>query len=69
VKLENYGFSGLDSSQIGAVKSVADYYQMSLTPTEILGFTGLAFLNVFDENFVQPNADHLNQIFSDSFAI
>ncbi|MFD0617826.1 hypothetical protein ACFQZR_10175 [Paenibacillus sp. GCM10027629] len=56
VKLDNYGFSGLDSSQIGAVKSVADYYQMSLTPTEILGFTGLAFLNVFDENFVQPNA-------------
>lgn len=56
VKLENYRFTGLDASQLGAVKSVADYYQIPLTPTKIYGLTGLAFLIVLDEHFVQPNA-------------
>jgi hypothetical protein len=56
VKLNNFGFSGLDASQLGAIKSIADYYQIPLTPTQIYGMTGLAFLFVLDENLVQPNA-------------
>ena len=55
-KLSNYGFTGLDASQLGAVKSVADYYQMPLSATKIYGCTGLAFLTVMDEDCVQPNA-------------
>jgi hypothetical protein len=56
VKLENFCFSGLDASQLGAIKSVADYYQIPLTPSKIYGMTGLAFLFILDEGMVQPNA-------------
>jgi hypothetical protein len=55
VKLENYKFSGLDSSLIGAIKSVVDFYQMTLTASWIYGMTGLAFLHIVDENLVEPN--------------
>ncbi|TFE28640.1 hypothetical protein [Cohnella luojiensis] len=56
VKLENFSFSGLDASQLGAIKSVADYYQIPLTSYKIYGMTGLAFLFILDEGMVQPNA-------------
>lgn len=55
VSLENYKFSGLDASLIGAIKSVADYYQMPLTASWIYGMTGLAFLHVLDEKLIEPN--------------
>jgi hypothetical protein len=55
-KLSNYRFTGLDASQLGAVQSAADYYQIPLTATKIYGCTGLAFLMVIDEACVQPNA-------------
>ncbi|PWV97362.1 hypothetical protein DFQ01_1214 [Paenibacillus cellulosilyticus] len=55
VKLENYIFSGLDSSVVGAVKSVADYYQIPVTASRIYGMTGLAFLHVLDDDMVEPN--------------
>lgn len=55
VKLENYKFSGLDASLVGAIKSVIDYYQIPLTASWIYGMTGLAFLHVLDESMVEPN--------------
>ncbi|WP_219834125.1 hypothetical protein [Paenibacillus sp. R14(2021)] len=55
VQLENYKFSGIDASLVGAIKSVADYYQIPLTTSWIYGMTGLSFLNVLDENLVEPN--------------
>ncbi|MCQ6563260.1 hypothetical protein [Paenibacillus mendelii] len=54
--LNNYGFAGMDASQLGAIKSVADFYQIPLTPTRIYGMTGLAFLHVLDERCIHPNA-------------
>ncbi|BBH24347.1 hypothetical protein Back11_56920 [Paenibacillus baekrokdamisoli] len=56
IQLDNYGFAGMDASQLGAIKSAADYYQIPVTATQIYGMTGLAFLFVIDENLVQPNA-------------
>lgn len=56
IQLDNYGFAGMDASQLGAIKSTADYYQIPVTATQIYGMTGLAFLFVLDENLVQPNA-------------
>lgn len=56
VKLRNYTFSGMDASQLGAIKSAADYYGIPLSPSSIYGMTGLAFLHILDENRVQPNA-------------
>ncbi|MBS4196314.1 hypothetical protein [Lederbergia citri] len=55
VSLENYNFSGLDASLIGAIKSVIDYYQLPLTTSWIYGMTGYAFLHVLDEEMVKPN--------------
>lgn len=55
VKLENYKFSGIDASLVGAIKSVVDYYQIPCTTSWIYGMTGLAFLHVLDENLVEPN--------------
>jgi hypothetical protein len=55
VKLENYRFSGLDASLVGAIKSVVDYYQIPLSASWIYGMTGLAFLHILDENLVEPN--------------
>ena len=55
VQIENYKFSGIDASLIGAIKSVADYYQIPLTTSWIYGMTGLAFLHVLDDNLVEPN--------------
>jgi hypothetical protein len=55
VKLENYKFSGLEASLIGAIKSVADYYQIPLKASWIYGMTGLAFLHIVDDNLVEPN--------------
>ncbi|REE83895.1 hypothetical protein A8990_11674 [Paenibacillus taihuensis] len=55
VKLDNYRFSGLDSSLVGAIKSVTDYYGLPLTASWIYGMTGLAFLFVLDENMTEPN--------------
>ncbi|MFD2611579.1 hypothetical protein [Paenibacillus gansuensis] len=63
MQLENYKFSGIDASLVGAIKSVADYYQIPLTTSWIYGMTGLSFLHVLDENLVEPNGDHLNQRF------
>ena len=40
VQLENYKFSGIDASLVGAIKSVADYYQLPLTTSWIYGMTG-----------------------------
>jgi hypothetical protein len=54
-QLENYKFSGLDASLVGAIKSVSDYYQIPLTTSWIYGMTGNAFLLVLDENLVEPN--------------
>lgn len=56
VRLNNYRFTGLDASQLGAVLSVADYYRIPLTAAKIYGCTGLAFLMVIDEACMQPNA-------------
>jgi hypothetical protein len=56
VKLGHYSFAGLDASQLGAIKSAADFYGISLSPSKIYGLTGLAFLHILDENMVQPNA-------------
>ncbi|MFC5404721.1 hypothetical protein [Cohnella soli] len=55
VQLENYNFSGLDASLVGAIKSVTDYYQIPLTTSWIYGMMGIAFLHVLDENLVEPN--------------
>lgn len=55
VQLENYKFSGIDASLIGAIKSVSDYYQIPLSTSWVYGMTGLAFLHVLDENLVEPN--------------
>jgi hypothetical protein len=55
VQLENYKFRGIDASLVGAIKSVADYYQIPLTTSWIYGMTGLSFLHVLDENLVEPN--------------
>ncbi|MBO7744394.1 hypothetical protein I8J29_09325 [Paenibacillus sp. MWE-103] len=55
VQLENYKFSGIDASLVGAIKSIADYYQIPLTTSWIFGMTGLAFLHVLDEDLVEPN--------------
>lgn len=55
VKLENYRFSGLDASLVGAVKSVADYYGVSLSSSWIYGMTGIAFLHIVDEHMAEPN--------------
>ncbi|UVI29144.1 hypothetical protein [Paenibacillus spongiae] len=56
VNLEHYGFAGMDASQLGAIKSAADYYHIAITPTRIYGMTGLAFLHVLDERAIHPNA-------------
>ncbi len=37
VRLENYKFSGLDASLVGAIKSVVVYYQIPLTASWIYG--------------------------------
>jgi hypothetical protein len=55
VQLENYKFSGIDASLVGAIKSAVDYYQIPLTTTWIYGMTGIAFLHILDENLVEPN--------------
>ncbi|AZN39021.1 hypothetical protein [Paenibacillus albus] len=55
VKLDNYRFSGLDSSLVGALKSVADYYELPLTSSWIYGMTGHAFLHVLVESMDEPN--------------
>ncbi|MBS4201162.1 hypothetical protein KHA93_16100 [Bacillus sp. FJAT-49732] len=56
VRLENYKFSGLDASLIGAIKSVIDYYEIPVSTSWIYGMTGYAFLHVLDEGLVKPNA-------------
>ncbi|MCJ8007097.1 hypothetical protein ACFFF5_06285 [Lederbergia wuyishanensis] len=56
VKLENYNFSGLDASLIGAIKSVINYYELPISTSWIYGMTGYAFLHVLDEGLVKPNA-------------
>jgi len=56
VQLENYRFSGMDASLVGAIKSVADYYQIPVTASWIYGMTGLAFLHILDERLVEPNS-------------
>jgi len=55
VKIDHYKFSGLDSSLIGAIKSVSDFYQLPLSAAWIYGMTGLAFLHIIDESIVEPN--------------
>ncbi|MBP1993057.1 hypothetical protein [Paenibacillus eucommiae] len=55
IRLDNYKFTGLDASLIGAIKSVVDYYQIPVTASWIYGMTGVAFLHVLDENLVEPN--------------
>jgi len=55
ISLENYKFSGLDASLIGAIRSVIDYYQLPLTTSWIYGMTGYAFLHVLDEEMIKPN--------------
>lgn len=54
--MENYKFSGLDNTRIGAIKSVADYYQIPLSVSWIYGMTGMAFLHVLDEDLVKFNS-------------
>lgn len=54
-KLEGYRFAGIDSTHVGAIKSVADYYQIPLSASWIYGMTGIAFLHVLGDNLVEPN--------------
>lgn len=61
VQLENYKFSGLDASLVGAIKSVSVYYGIPLTTTWIYGMTGLAFVHVLDEHLVEPNGGPAEQ--------
>lgn len=56
VELKNYSFSGLEASQVGAIKSVLDYYNVPATPSWIYGMSGMAFLIVHDQTFKKPNA-------------
>lgn len=56
VELNNYYFSGLEASQIGALKSVADYYNIPISSSWIYGMTGMAFLLVHDKDFKKPNS-------------
>jgi len=56
VELANYYFSGLEASQIGALKSVLNYYQAPVSASWIYGMTGIAFLTVHDQTFLKPNA-------------
>lgn len=54
-KIENYRFAGIDSTHVGAIKSVADYYQIPLSTSWIYGMTGIAFLHVLGDNLIEPN--------------
>ncbi|WP_165921083.1 hypothetical protein [Paenibacillus albiflavus] len=45
VELHNYYFSGLEASQIGALKSVVDFYKIPASSAWIYGMTGMAFFN------------------------
>lgn len=56
VELDNYHFSGLEASQIGALLSVLKYYKEPTSASWIYGMTGMAFLLVHDHEFKQPNA-------------
>ncbi|MGZ9583749.1 hypothetical protein [Paenibacillus marinisediminis] len=56
VELTNYYFSGIEASQIGALKSVVDYYKKPVSSSWIYGMTGMAFLIVHDKDFKKPNA-------------
>jgi hypothetical protein len=56
LELSNYYFSGLEASQIGALKSVADYYHIPVSSSWIYGMTGMAFLIVHDQSFKKENA-------------
>ncbi|WP_152391859.1 hypothetical protein [Paenibacillus guangzhouensis] len=54
--LDNYHFSGLEASQIGALLSALRYYNVPVTASWIYGMTGMAFLLVHDHDFKKPNA-------------
>lgn len=54
-KVENYRFAGIDSTHVGAIKSVADYYQIPLSTAWIYGMTGIAFLHVLGDSLIEPN--------------
>jgi hypothetical protein len=56
VELNNYFFSGLEASQIGALKSVLDYYNKPISSSWVYGMTGMAFLIVHDQYFKKPNS-------------
>jgi len=56
VELHHYFFSGMEASQIGALKSVLDYYNVSITPSWLYGMSGMAFLIVHDQTCKKPNA-------------
>jgi len=56
VELDNYHFSGLEASQIGALHSVLRYYNVPATASWIYGMTGMAFLLVHHHDFKKPNA-------------
>jgi hypothetical protein len=56
VELKNYYFSGLEASQIGALKSVLNYYDIPTSSSWIYGMTGMAFLLVHNQDFKKENA-------------
>lgn len=63
VILSNYHFSGIDNSQIGAIKSVADYYGIPVSTSCIFGMTGLAFLTVVDESLNQTHSVPVPEVY------
>jgi hypothetical protein len=56
IELKNYYFSGLEASQIGALKSVLNYYNIPISSSWIYGMTGMAFLLVHNQDFKKENA-------------
>ncbi|MDP5272891.1 hypothetical protein [Chengkuizengella axinellae] len=53
--LQNYHFSGIHASHIGAIKSCLDYYNIDSSISWLFGMTGHAFITVVDEQMMNPN--------------
>lgn len=54
-KLENYRFSGLHASHLGAIKSALDYLEIPCTVEKLFGLSGHGFMMAVDEELCRPN--------------
>jgi hypothetical protein len=53
--LDNYHFTGLHASHIGAIQSSLAYYDIKASASSVFGLTGHAFLMVVDSGMSNPN--------------